>query len=335
MVPTWFSELVGIDPPSEGDLTTIRGQRFVLDRGVLRASQSVSDTQAQTSDTFGYKWHKRDTFESSIFLNETRDWLTERYGEVSRAEWWPEHGERPVMLDAGCGAALSALLLFESILPRIHYIGADVSAAVEVAARRFLERGLDGAFLQADLMDLPLPPESVDVIFSEGVLHHTDSPEAAFTALVPLLKPGGRILFYVYRRKGPIREFTDDYIRELLNGMEPDAAWEALMPLTKLGQALGELDVEVDVPEPIELLGIPAGRINLQRLFYWHVFKAYYKPEFTLDELNHINFDWYTPANAHRQSEEEVRDWCTQAGLEVEREYVHEAGITVFARKPG
>ena len=29
------------------------------------------------------------------------------------------------------------------------------------------------------------------------------------------LKPGGRILFYVYRKKGPIREFTDDYVREL------------------------------------------------------------------------------------------------------------------------
>jgi arsenite methyltransferase len=327
--------MVGIDPPAEGEQTTIRDQRFVLEGGVLRASQSISDTQAQTSDTFGYKWHKRDTFESETFLRETRDWLTERYGEVADAEWWAEYGEHPIMLDAGCGAALSALLLFEPILPRIHFVGADVSAAVEVAARRFLERRLDGAFLQADLMDLPLPEESVDVIFSEGVLHHTDSPRDAFDALVPLLKPGGRFLFYVYRRKGPIREFTDDYIRQRLAGMDQGAAWEALMPLTKLGQALGDLDIEIDVPEPIELLGIPAGRINLQRLVYWHVFKAYYKPEFTLEELNHINFDWYSPANAHRQSEEEVREWCERAQLVVEREHVHEAGITIFARKPG
>ncbi len=33
-------------------------------------------------------------------------------------------------------------------------------------------------------------------------------------ALVPLLAPGGELMFYVYRRKAPIREFTDDYVRE-------------------------------------------------------------------------------------------------------------------------
>ena len=58
--------------------------------------------------------------------------------------------------------------------------------------------------------------------------------------------------------------------------MRPDEAWEAIVPLTRLGQALGELDAVVDVPEDVELLGIPAGPIDVQRLFYWHVVKAYY-----------------------------------------------------------
>jgi hypothetical protein len=115
--------------------------------------------------------------------------------------------------------------------------------------------------------------------------------------------------------------------------MTPEEAWRALEPLTRLGQALGELEVEVDVPEEIELLGIPAGRIDLQRLFYWHVCKAYYDAELSLDELNHINYDWYAPMNAHRQSPEEVRAWCKAAGLEIEHEDVQEAGITVIARK--
>ena len=178
----------------------------------------------------------------------------------------------------------------------------------------------------------PLAPESVDVIFSEGVLHHTDSTRGALLSLAPLLKPGGRFMFYVYRRKGPIREFTDDYIRAKLQDMAPQEAWDALTPLTRLGQMLGELDIEVDVPEDIALLDIPAGPINLQRLFYWHVVKAYYRPgEF--DEMHHINYDWFAPVNAHRQSPEEVRAWCDEAGLEIERENVQEAGITIVARK--
>ncbi len=60
----------------------------------------------------------------------------------------------------------------------------------------------------------------------------------------------------------------------------------------------------------------------------------FYRPELTLDEMNHINFDWYAPKNAHRQSAEEVRAWCAGLGLAIEREQVEEAGITVIARKP-
>ena len=85
-------------------------------------------------------------------------------------------------------------------------------------------------------------PASFDVVFSEGVLHHTPSTERALKALVPLLRPGGELMIYVYRRKAPIREFTDDYVRERLADLDPAEAWEALRPLTQLGQALAELD---------------------------------------------------------------------------------------------
>ena len=80
------------------------------------------------------------------------------------------------------------------------------------------------------------------------------------------------------------------------------------------------------MPEDVELIGIPAGPIDLQRLFYWHVVKAFYRPGATFDEMHHINYDWFAPVNAHRQSPEEVRAWCDEADLEVERENVQEPG---------
>ena len=94
---------------------------------------------------------------------------------------------------------------------------------------------------------------------------------------------------------------------------------------------VGESVVEVE--EPVELLGIPAGKFDLQRLLYWHVFKAFYRDDMPLEELNFINFDWYTPANAHRQSLEEVREWCAEANLDVMREVAEEAGITIVAQR--
>ena len=60
----------------------------------------------------------------------------------------------------------------------------------------------------------------------------------------------------------------------------------------------------------------------------------YYRPEDTLDEMNHVNFDWFTPAYAHRQTPAEVRHWCEEAGLAVASIKVEEAGITTFAVRP-
>jgi arsenite methyltransferase len=331
--PHWLFELLGIPPLEEGAAAEAEGIPLELRRGILRARSLVSAAQSQTADSFGFKWGKRETFESEHMRRRTREWLVERYGSIEDAGWWSEYGGAPVVLDAGCGAAYSAVELLASRLRGIRYIGMDISEAVDVAAQRFAEHGLPGAFLQADLAEPPLADGSVDVIFSEGVLHHTDSTERALKRLTRLLCPGGRFLFYVYRRKGPIREFTDDYVRDLLQGLEPEEAWQRLMPLTKLGKALGDLHVEVEVPEAVDLLEIPAGRIDVQRLFYWHVLKAYHRDEYDLDELNHINYDWFAPRNAHRQSPEDVRRWCSEAGLEIEREDVQEAGITVVGLK--
>jgi hypothetical protein len=148
-----------------------------------------------------------------------------------------------------------------------------------------------------------------------------------------LLKKGGRFLFYVYRSKGPVREFTDDYVRDLLQSMTSQQSWKAMEPLTQLGIELGKINAEIDIPKPIDLLGIPAGRISVQRLFYWHVAKAFYHPDLSFDEMNHINYDWYAPANAARQTPGEVRGWCAECGLSVEREVIEDAGITIIARK--
>jgi SAM-dependent methyltransferase len=334
-VQDWFAELLGLSRlPREGGEVAAHGIILTMRGGILREQEPecVSPAQQQTSDAFGFKWAKRDTFEGGP-LNYLREWLLEQYGNVATAPWLFDTSDVPILLDAGCGAAMSALALFEPVLDRIRYLGVDVSTAVEVAKTRFDERGRAASFLQADLNRLPLPEQSVDLIFSEGVLHHTDNTAAALAAVVRYLKIGGRILFYVYRKKGPIREFTDDFIRDKLGRMTPEQGWEAMIPLTKLGKILGELNIEIEIPESIELLDIPAGRIDLQRLFYWHVLKAYYRPEMSLEEMNHLNFDWYAPKNAHRHTVDEVRLWCERLSLAIEHEYVQQAGITIIARR--
>ncbi|MDP9203656.1 MAG: class I SAM-dependent methyltransferase [Gemmatimonadota bacterium] len=297
-------------------------------------ASTISDEQRQTESTFGFKWAKRDTYESEAMRNTAREWLFERYcgGDPQLLADWLSGGRKKI-LDAGCGAGFSAMLFFGDHLRSHDYIGADISDAAYVAQERFKEAGYPGTFIKRDLLDLPIEDGSVDMIFSEGVLHHTDSTERALKALAPKLRQGGRFLFYVYAKKAVIREFTDDAIRDRLRLLSDEDAWKALEPLTKLGIALGELGIELTVPEDIPYLGIKAGKLDIQRFFYWNICKVFYRHQLTLDEMNHINFDWFRPLNCHRQTPEQVSSWCREAHLQIERSDVQEAGITVVARR--
>lgn len=308
-----------------------------LDRLGIRSNipaADVSGNQKQTDEAFGFKWAKRDTYESDASKANMRRWLLERYcaNDPSWLTSWLAGG-RKVILDAGCGAGFSGLLFFGEVLRDHDYLGVDISSAVEVARERFREIGMPGDFMRGDISRLDVPDSSVDIIFSEGVLHHTDSTEKSLKHLAKKLVHGGRFMFYVYRKKALIREFTDDAIRNVLTPLNDEQAWEALKPLTKLGISLGKLEREIDVEEAIPFLGIEAGRLDIQRFFYWNICKAYYRPELSFDEMHHINFDWFRPLNCHRHTPEEIRRWCEEAGLGIEHIDVQEAGITIVARR--
>ncbi|MDE5453007.1 methyltransferase domain-containing protein [Bradyrhizobium sp. CSA112] len=324
-----LSEIIGTPVPAEGPVT-INGRQFLVRDGVLRAPEFLSRTQAQTSEVFGYKWNQRETFESHNARAMMREWLRARYGDPSTMPWLDNNA---ILVDVGCGAARSSIELFSDRLKRVRFIGTDISSAVDVAAESFRAAGLSGEFIQCDLNALPFREQTCDAVFSEGVLHHTDSTKNAFERVARLVKPGGHFLFYVYRKKGPLREFTDDYIRSKLQNLSPEQAWKAMEPLTKLGIAFGQLNAKIQVPEDVVLLGIKAGEYDIQRFLYWNVVKMFYREDMTFDEMAHINFDWFAPMNAHRQTEEEVRRWCEIANFDIEREVVEEAGITVVARK--
>jgi ubiquinone/menaquinone biosynthesis C-methylase UbiE len=293
-----------------------------------------SPAQEHTRESFGYKWSRRETYESSVSLERIREWLIERFcgGDPEQVDRWLSGGTK-VILDAGCGAGVSALELFGDRLKQHRYIGVDISDSIDIARDRFARYGIPGEFMQHDVMDVPLPDESVDVVFSEGVLHHTDDTERALSSLARKLKPDGRFLFYVYRKKGAIREFTDDHIRAALSQLSNEQAWQSLEPLTRLGKSLGELNVQIEVPETIPYLGIEAGRYDLQRFFHYNICKMFYRSDYSIDEMNHVNFDWFRPLNCHRHTPAEVERFCRNAGLNIERIHVEEAGITVVGVK--
>lgn len=319
----------------EGALRGGEGRVYAIRNGIPRFVASEDEAQRQTGQAFGYKWGREDSYGSPAMDSVVRAWLLERYGFASADEMRAFFGSRRRTLDAGCGAGLSTSVWLEPGWSRdgAEWVGVDISSAIDVARKRL--GGVEGThFVQADFLSLPFAPRSFDAIFAEGTLHHTPSTKRAFDALVSVLAVGGELMFYVYRRKAPIRELADDYVRDRLAPLSPEEAWEALRPLTGLAQALAELETEVDVPEDVPLLGIAAGRHDVQRLVYWHFAKLFWNTELSFEENLHVNFDWYHPRYAHRHTEDEIRGWCDEAGLEIVWFDAQESGFTVRARRP-
>ena len=312
----------------EGVLLGPDERSYPITNGIPRFVLTEDSAQKQTQNSFGFKWRQRDTYDSPAMHAIVRQWLIQRYGfdtiDAMRAFF---RGRRRI-LDAGSGSGFGASLWMNSSWGGSHWTGAEISPAVDVAQER-LGSIVGTHFVQADILQLPFPETTSDTIVSDGVLHHTPSTELALKALVPLLEPGGEILFYVYRKKAPVREFTDDHIRGLLSCLSPEDAWDKLRPLTRLGQALAELHAEVEVQEDVPYLGLKAGRYDVQRLIYWHFAKLFWNEAISFEENNHVNFDWYHPCYSHRQTEDEVRRWCEEAGLSVFHFNVQESGMTV------
>jgi SAM-dependent methyltransferase len=340
LVDPLTKEPLALDPGWEGaddeiirgTLRSPAGSTYPIVAGIPRFAITMDAGQRQTERSFGFKWHQRATYDSPVVRATHQRWVVERYGFASVAAVQAYFSSRRLILDAGCGGGYTTGAWLDEGWRGGAWIGVDISAAIDVARERF--GALPGThFVQADLLALPFRDGTFDTVFAEGVLHHTPSTERALRAVVAKLAPGREVLFYVYRKKGPIREFTDDYIRAVVAELPPDEAWERLRPLTRLGQALAALKAEVEVPEDIPYLGIRAGRYDVQRLIYWHFAKLFWNDAWTFDENHHVNFDWYHPRYAHRHTEEEVRSWCQTLGLAIVHVDVQGSGFTVRAIK--
>jgi len=296
----------------------------------------TDSNQEQTRSTFSYKWgDKRHTYDSPNVRRFHFQWWIDRHFEtVEKMEMFFAWCKGKKMLDAGCGNGFTASVVWNTHLNEMDYLGIDIADdAVAAAKKRFVESKLKGKFELGNIQTMQLD-QTFDLIVCSGVIHHTSDPKATFMNLANHLRPGGQFVFYVYKKKAPVREFVDDYVRDQLEALSDEEAWNKLIPLTLLGKTLGELDIEIELNQDVELLGIPKGKHNLQRLFYWNFCKAFYRPEYSVEEMNHINFDWYRPLNCFRFEPDEIQAWLDEAGLQTNSFKIIESGIAVVAQKP-
>jgi SAM-dependent methyltransferase len=102
---------------------------------------------------------------------------------------------KSLVLDIGCGPGRALSLLARR---GIRCFGLDRSRiSVGLAVERYHRPGVVG-----DNLRLPFADETADVVISDGVIHHTEDPRAAFYENCRVLKSGGRMYLAVYKPFG-------------------------------------------------------------------------------------------------------------------------------------
>lgn len=100
-----------------------------------------------------------------------------------------------VVLDVGCGQGKSFSLLSRRFNPR-RLIGLDADPRIlEVARARSAVDKLSADLLLGSGSAIPLPDNSVDLLFCHQTFHHLIDHEAAIGEFHRVLKPGGVLLF--------------------------------------------------------------------------------------------------------------------------------------------
>jgi arsenite methyltransferase len=99
------------------------------------------------------------------------------------------------VVDIGCGAGTDLLLAARRVGPRGRAFGVEMTAAmVERARSAAREAGLTNVeVLKGDATALPLADADVDMVISNGVLNLVPEKERAFSEIVRVLRPGGRL----------------------------------------------------------------------------------------------------------------------------------------------
>jgi SAM-dependent methyltransferase len=237
-------------------------EAFRASRHLLRA-----DVRIRTGEYYG---HLFAAFSKTSFWDEPLLLLRERLDRnlLSVAEL-----DKKAVLDAGCGGGRYTVAWRK--LGARFVVGLDVSAVgVANAASRTRRAGLGGvAFELGDVLALPFPDSTFDVVFSNGVLHHSTDWAAGVFEAVRVLRPEGFGWLYLIESPGGLFADVIDLLRLALRNDSADAAQAALeqlgFPLNRIFYMLDHVKVPVNMrltPAEVEDGLRRAGAHGIRRL---------------------------------------------------------------------
>jgi SAM-dependent methyltransferase len=257
------------------------------------------DVASGSPDRFGYEWNEYAEMRPE-YEEQFRRWTV----HLKPEDW---RGLR--ILDVGCGMGRN------SFWPMSY--GAAGGMAIDVddrslaSARRTLSRYPTMQIEKRSAYEIGCRDE-FDIAFSIGVIHHLQHPERALAGMVQAVKPGARVLVWVYGLE------NNRWIVFLLDPLR-----KALFSKLPVG-FVHHLAV---YPTALLWLGL---RLGFGRIAYFRLLRG-----FTFRHLRSIVFDQMLPKIAHYWPRETVERLMRDQGLiDVRLHWVNEMSWSAIGTKP-
>ncbi len=163
--------------------------------------------------------------------------FNETFWALVRTEVQPLLGEKPRIVDLGCGPGL-LIRDFGQHLNQPELFGYDVTPAMIDYANSL---GLNAHFAVADITAEPLPLDdhSVDLLSMAAVLHVLDEPLKCLAELKRLLKPGGIFLLNDW-----VRQPLDKYLSMMMENVPPERHEQMEQAMLRLSVAHNKYTIQ-------------------------------------------------------------------------------------------
>ncbi|PIR08919.1 hypothetical protein COV53_00470 [Candidatus Gottesmanbacteria bacterium CG11_big_fil_rev_8_21_14_0_20_37_11] len=170
----------------------------------------INKIKNQVSESFGYEWNlfiSGKTERNSLFGRTTIDDLNYFLKSVGLNK---NQIKDKLILDAGCGSGRLTKQLAKLGAKKVY--GVDIHSSINKVKENC--RDIPNLrIIQADIFNLPFKSNIFDVVWCNGVIHHTADPYLAFHKLVKIVKPGGKLYIWVYEKKFSPYKFVKDVFR--------------------------------------------------------------------------------------------------------------------------
>jgi SAM-dependent methyltransferase len=212
--------------------------KLVTENRGLPADEKQRAREQWSQDPAGAVYGREHEFGTREFFD-----AVERHRYTEYAPWMPEvmgfndfAGTR--LLEIGCGMGTDLLQFARG---GAAVTGVDLTArSIHISRHHFFIYGARGDFAITDGESLPFADESFDVVYSNGVLHHTPDTAGAVREVHRVLRPGGQARVMLYHR-GSAYYWGQIILRhgllggELLRGHSPEEIMSRYVEVNESG----------------------------------------------------------------------------------------------------